>query len=72
MTPEAAAVRGGSTSPVVMWEQDPYPEDSVVQYNFTKWVRPLAAGIERTEDENRGLNQSASVSRFPSQARCFR
>ena len=36
MTPEAAAVRGGSTAPVVMWAQDPYPEDSVVQYNFTK------------------------------------
>ena len=37
MTPEAAAARGGaSTAPVLMWEKEPYPEDSAIQYNFTK------------------------------------
>ena len=39
LTPAAAAARGGSTTPVLMWEKEPYPEDSEIQYNFTKCER---------------------------------
>jgi len=37
-TKDAAARRGGSTDPVVVWTKSPYPEDHEIQYNFTTFA----------------------------------
>mmetsp|Transcript_36555 Transcript_36555/g.81376 ORF Transcript_36555/g.81376 Transcript_36555/m.81376 type:complete len:1235 (-) Transcript_36555:10-3714(-) len=41
LTPEAAAARGGSTEPMLMWEKLPPVEDMDMQYNFTKFAITL-------------------------------
>ncbi|GAX79051.1 hypothetical protein CEUSTIGMA_g6491.t1 [Chlamydomonas eustigma] len=41
LTHDAAVIRGKDSAPVLMWEKESYPEDSEVQYNFTRFAISL-------------------------------